>query len=154
MNTIQEITIFGQALFIGASFLAPKLLAEEDHIQIDLNYSLDTFKARWHKVNSLVRFLMFFPLALFAVTPAAWLGKQWILALFLAAASGALNLAFHWLVFDKELNRLRGLAPDYIGQNAGTDRFLAKHPKAKPAAMIAAILIYLPLFMFLLKNLE
>lgn len=138
MNKIQAITLFTEAAFLAVSIYAPFILAKKDAIQIELNGSLDTLKKDWHRVNGLIRFLMFAPAALFAVLPAAIFGGRPFLAILLFISSLLMNIALHWILFDRELNRLRKKPVDYIGENADSDHYLKKNPNAKVQAFIVS----------------
>lgn len=156
MNELQSLTIVLQLIFLATSAIAPQLLAEEDHIQIDLNGSIDSLKERWHRINGYVRALIFIPIILLSGLPGMMLAGGWlayVLGFLVMLFGGALNLSYHWIVFDYHLNHLRRLV-DYIGKNAKTDRFLVKHPKAKTTAIFvssAAYLIAVILFLISLR---
>lgn len=146
MKHLLLITLINQAFFLSASLVAPEYLAIKDYIQIEANGRLDSLKAEWHAVNLCIRFIMFVPLAMVAIFPAFMVVKSFagiVSSILVLLTSLALNAAIHWKLFDLHLNKLRGKDPAYIGQNAKSDLFLHKHPKAKLYSLIATICFYL-----------
>lgn len=125
MNNIFISTLIGQVICLAVSFILPFLMAKDDAIEIELNGSFDSLQKRWHKVSVETRILIFGSLSTVSLMPAVVDGHIFE-ALALAFAFGLFSTALHWFVFDRKLNKLRGLDPDYVGKNAETDNYVRR----------------------------
>lgn len=93
----------------------PLLAAKKDYFQIEANGSWNSLKDSFHHINVWLRVLMF--------------GSVGVLAfknLFLLAAYGLVSVAVFWVLFDRRLNKYRGLPLAYVGQTADLDVTIRK----------------------------
>lgn len=121
MSKFLLLQLLGLLLAVAYAWLA----ARKDAIQIEANAYLDSLKTSWHRVNVLIRLVVFgiYSLALLVVGGLNWPSVLVALTYFLLAA------AIFWLLFDYRLNTLRNLMPWYQGQNAKADQYATKGNK-------------------------
>lgn len=124
MNYILETTALGQAICLAVAFILPSFLAKDDAIEIELNGSLNTLGKKWHFNSATTRAIVFAALIITSLLPAVVMAGIWFESLLVALAYALVSVSWHWFVFDRKLNKLRGLDVEYVGENSEADLFL------------------------------